>query len=475
MYAALVSQVDDEHSPLWDKYLRHKQLRPPTPEGHTWHTEKHGEVNGVLEQTSTSKSKRLCDKNVKQHHGYFKLSGGKNKEYFYWLFEAKENPENAPLIMWLTGGPGCSSELALFTENGPCKVNPAGTGTTPNAFSWNNKANIVFLDQPAGTGFSYGEAGDTDSSEDTISTDLYHFMQELVKKHPQYHKNAFYLFGESYAGHFVPAAGHRIMKGNQAKDGEYIALAGIGVGNGLTDPLIQYPYYAQMAYKSPTTPKAVSKEEYIAMKQGIPGCTNLIKNCRTNDDSCKQAFYHCNAVLINPVQSKGLNVYDLREQCSVPPLCGDYSNVKNYLNSPRVKKVLGVKKTWSTCNFGINGMFHVDWMHNQAENIPPLLENGIRTLIYAGDVDFICNWMGNKAWTLKLPWKGHKAFKKAKDFDWKVNGKVLGKERRSGPFSFLQIHKAGHMVPQDAPEASMLMVQAFIHGKALVAENEVDN
>jgi len=87
------------------------------------------------------------------------------------------DPKEAPLVLWLTGGPGCSSEIALFTENGPCQVEKNGQETKANPYSWNRKANIVFVDQPAGTGFSYGGKGSLDSNEGQISTDLYHFMQ----------------------------------------------------------------------------------------------------------------------------------------------------------------------------------------------------------------------------------------------------------------------------------------------------------
>ena len=73
----------------------------------------------------------ICDKNVKQHAGYFKLEQ-QNKEYFYWMFESRRAPSSDPLLLWLTGGPGCSSELALFAENGPCKVNKVGDDTTLN-------------------------------------------------------------------------------------------------------------------------------------------------------------------------------------------------------------------------------------------------------------------------------------------------------------------------------------------------------
>jgi|ERR1711939_182314 len=472
MFRMLREQLHDKESAQWARYLRHQGMRPSSPLGHTWKSG--SDTNhGALEELNQDlkKKSRLCDTSVKQHHGYFRIKGGKNKNYFYWMFEAREDPKNAPLVLWLTGGPGCSSEIALFAENGPCTINKDGKGTKRNPYSWNSKATIIFVDQPAGTGFSYGARSDMDRSEKMVSEDLYHFMQELVKHYPQYHKQPFYIFGESYAGHFVPAFGHRLLMGNKDHDGEYIAFKGQGIGNGLTDPEIQYPYYPQMAFNSKTTPKAISKATYDQMVRGVPGCVEKIRACKKDKAMCTRAFVDCNAALIDPIQETGVNVYDLRQQCKNPPLCYDFTPMSTYLRSKRVKKVLGVKKGWEDCNFAVNGMFHTDWMQNQEPKIPAVLENGIRTMVYAGDVDFICNWMGNKAWALKMNWPGKKGFNQAKDKAWKVGGKQVGKERKHGALSFVQVHRAGHMVPMDQPEVAMTMLNRFIANKALVDES----
>lgn len=82
--------------------------------------------------------------------GYFNITGTRDAAYFYWLFESRSDPANDPLVVWLTGGPGCSSILALFVENGPCYVNEYGNGTLPNPYSWNSNANILWIDQPVG-------------------------------------------------------------------------------------------------------------------------------------------------------------------------------------------------------------------------------------------------------------------------------------------------------------------------------------
>ena len=83
------------------------------------------------------------------------------------------------------------------------------------------------------------------------------------------------------------------------------------------------------------------------------------------------------------------------------------------------KKALGVDEkhshSWSTCNFGINMKFHDDWMHDFSPKVALLLNADIPVLIYAGDVDFICNYLGNKAWSYNLEWKGKDDFQKAKE------------------------------------------------------------
>jgi cathepsin A (carboxypeptidase C) len=146
--------------------------------------------NELTEQTHESND-TICD-SVKQYTGYFKLTTGQ-KNYFYWFFESRSAPSTDPVVLWLTGGPGCSSEIALFGENGPCKVSADGNSTTLNPYAWNAKANLLYVDQPSGTGFSYGPGFDFD--EKGVATDMYDFLQQFFKAHPQYQPLDFFAFG----------------------------------------------------------------------------------------------------------------------------------------------------------------------------------------------------------------------------------------------------------------------------------------
>jgi len=408
----------------------------------------------------------ICD-TVKQHAGFFQL-GSQDKKYFFWMFESRSNPATDATIMWLTGGPGCSSQLALLVENGPCKVKAGGaqsaTDTTLNPHSWNAQANLLYVDQPPGTGFS---EGDFDHDEAGVAEDMYQFLQAFFAAYPQYNTR-FFITGESYGGHYVPAVSNRVFEGNQREEGPtVIALEGLAVGNGLTDPEVQYAWYADMAFNSTMSnaPAVVSKLTYEAMKFATPACIAGIRKCNANSSTaCAAAFTGCALALTAPVQKSGINLYDMRIPCKVPGLCYDFSAETAYLNLADVQSQLGVNKKWESCNMDVNQRFRNDFMHDFQNKIPEMLAGGVRVLIYAGDQDFICNWLGNKAWTLAMDWPSKASFNAASDQSWQVQGKEAGKIRSFNNFTFLQVYQGGHMVPMDQPENALAMINGFIDG-----------
>ncbi len=182
------------------------------------------------------------------------LDVDEDKHFFFWFFESRTDPAKDPLVLWLNGGPGCSSMTGLLMELGPCRVNPGGNGTTHNEHSWNNHANLIFLDQPVNAGFSYSKGKQVASSDDAAE-DVYAFLQLFLSKYPQYAQLDFHVTGESYAGHYIPAIGKAISEHNSVidpdtKDAVKVNLKSLAIGNGLTDPLNQYEWYPTMACES---------------------------------------------------------------------------------------------------------------------------------------------------------------------------------------------------------------------------------
>ena len=304
-----------------------------------------------------------------------------------------------------------------------------------------------------------------------ISEDAYYFLQAFYKKHPEYAANPLFVVGESYGGHYAPAIAHKVFEENKnVPDGLIsINLGGVAVGNGLTNPAEQYKWYAEMAYKNSHGIKTVSEDTYNTMKSAIPTCEKLINKCNEGDGvinsfACQSAFIVCNTAETSPYQMSGLNPYDIRKKCESPPLCYDFSNVNTFMNLDSTRKALHVSKKageWSSCNMGINMQFHSDWMHDFSPYIGDMLNGGIPVLIYAGDVDFICNYLGNRAWTLGLDWDHSKEFNDAEDHEW---GDKSGLARTANGFTFLQVYDAGHMVPSDQPEVALEMIKNFVNG-----------
>ncbi|CAI7740110.1 unnamed protein product [Closterium sp. NIES-54] len=142
-----------------------------------------------------------------QWAGYIPVGPAGRKRLFYWLTESVAAPLTKPLVLWLNGGPGCSSiGYGLLQELGPWRVaGPAGRQLQFNPYSWNKLANVLFLDSPAGAGFSYSLAasdlatGDNQTAQDTVQ-----FLRAFLRRHPRYNGRKLLLAGESYAGHYIP-------------------------------------------------------------------------------------------------------------------------------------------------------------------------------------------------------------------------------------------------------------------------------
>jgi len=375
------------------------------------------------------------------------------------MFESRKTPKTDPLVLWFSGGPGCSSELALFYENGPYTLDNITMKINPN--SWNSFANLLYVDQPVGTGFSYADyIDDYVVDEDQVAQDMFTFMQNFFKLYPQYADLPFFITGESYAGHYIPAIAYRIVNGNLENEGIHINLEAVAIGNGWVDPEIQYGAYADFAYDN----NLINQATYDALIPMYVVCEGLIET-----GVWPLAIDECNLIMAAILaEAGGINVYDIRKQCTYEPLCYDFSNVDEFLAQGWVQKDLGVSSSadWQECNSEVHALLLGDWISNLDVHIPFLLsQKDFRVLVYSGMDDFICNWYGGQRWTNELVWPGQQLFNNATAIPWMVNGVQAGTWQSYGGFTFLAVANAGHMVPMDQPVNALEMLNMFVNNQ----------
>ncbi|KAL1187819.1 Serine carboxypeptidase-like 49 [Cardamine amara subsp. amara] len=403
------------------------------------------------------------------HAGYYKLPKSQGASLFYFFFESR-NKKDDPVVIWLTGGPGCSSELAMFYENGPFKITN-NMSLAWNEYGWDKVSNLLYVDQPVGTGFSYTtDKSDIRHDEIGVSNDLYDFLQAFFAEHPKLAENDFYITGESYAGHYIPAFASRVHKGNKANEGVHVNLKGFAIGNGLTDPAVQYPAYPDYALEM----GLITQKEHARLEKIVPLCELSVKLCGTEGTvSCLASYLVCNALFTGVMShAGGVNYYDIRKKC-VGSLCYDFSNMEKFLNLKSVRKSLGVGDIdFVSCSSSVYQAMLVDWMRNLEVGIPTLLEDGINVLVYAGEYDLICNWLGNSRWVNAMEWSGKTNFGAAEEVPFVVDGKEAGSLKTYQQLSFLKVRDAGHMVPMDQPKAALKMLKRWMHNSLVAAKED---
>ncbi|KAK7695137.1 hypothetical protein QCA50_002327 [Cerrena zonata] len=312
----------------------------------------------------------LCDPTVKQHSGYLDITDGKH--LFFWFFESRTAPEDAPLTLWLNGGPGCSSIAGLLFENGPCRVTDEGKSTTPFEHSWNKNSNIIFLDQPVDVGYSYSTDGTTVNTSPVAAEDVYAFIELFLARYPEYADKPFHVAAESYGGIYAPNIGSVIHKKNKeltlrpTPGVKHVNLASIILANGQTDPRIQLAsvpdYVCDGPYPLFDDPEGA---QCTALRSKVPTCQRLIQGCYNYNSrlTCVPAIAYCYSQLMGPVQQTGVNPYDVRKKCDRSKdgsLCyKEMEWVETWMNLAANKKALGVpaERKFQTCNMEVNQAF----------------------------------------------------------------------------------------------------------------------
>ncbi|KAH9692625.1 Carboxypeptidase [Citrus sinensis] len=389
-----------------------------------------------------------------QYAGYLTVDPKAGRALFYYFVESPQSSSSKPLVLWLNGGPGCSSlGYGAMEELGPFRVNSDGKTLYRNEYAWNNVANVLFLETPAGVGFSYSNTSSDYSNlgDNNTAEDSYTFLVNWFERFPQYKNRDFFITGESYAGHYVPQLAYTILSKNTSKT--IINLKGIAIGNAWIDDNLctkgMFDFFWTHALNSDETNAAINKYCDFATGQLSTSCDQYqTQGVREYGQIDLYNVYAplCKSSAPPPPTAGVISEYD--------PCSDKYVN--SYLNLAEVQAALHAKHTnWTTCG-------DLRWTDSPSTVLPTiqqLIASGIRVWIYSGDTDgrvpvtssrYSINALNLPVETAWYPWYT----------DGEVGGYVLGYKG----VVFTTVRGAGHMVPTNQPQRALIMISSFLEG-----------
>lgn len=395
--------------------------------------------------------------------GYLTVNKNYSSNMFFWFFPAKLDQSKAPVVLWLQGGPGASSLFGLFTENGPFFVSSKKT-LQPRKYSWHINHNLLYIDNPVGTGFSFtnDEAGYAKNEVD-VGNNLFNAIRQFFTLFSELRGNAFYITGESYAGKYVPALGHAIFKHSKSTDPkDKINLQGMAIGNGLSDPVHQLKYGEYLYQLGLIDTNGLNAFNEIE-KKGV-ACINK------RDFDCA---FHCFDELINMDESpdgsvfKNLTGFDTYFNYLKPGVDNSDATMGEFLQRSETRKAIHVgNNTFHDLDSENKVEKHLlnDIMDSVSHWVAELLEH-YKILIYNGQLDIIVAYPLTENYLKNLKFSAADEYKVAKRHIWKVDNEIAGYVKHAGNLTEVLVRSAGHMAPADQPKWILDMLLRMTTGK----------
>lgn len=433
-------------------------------------------------------------KKAKIYSGYLDIENSVGKKLHYVLVLKEDDIDlKSPLTLWLNGGPGCSSMLGFSDEHGPAVFKEKSTEFELNNYSWNKITHMLYLDSPAGVGFSIAKSDSDRITDDWITSSNSHSaLKSFFQKFPELIYNDFYISGESYAGIYIPTLAFLIINSNKelSDKSKIINLKGIAIGNGLTDynvdinnALPDFAYYHNLYPREvrkrfekacglirPIQPCYECKESIKEIMTYLSGINiyDIYKKCYINEYNKYSKFKYAkffednlNKFLQNESPNSVINFLQNNNNLKLTPPCVDAYGDKTYWNREDVKKALNVD---ISINFEIcsDNISYSSIIKGSYQFYPFLIENNLKILIYSGDTDGAVPFTGTRSWIDSLNLDLIKSDK------WLVNEEeVAGYYYEYKELLFVTLKGVGHMVPQWKREESFRMFDSFINNKPL--------
>ncbi|KAL6532518.1 Serine carboxypeptidase-like 26 [Orobanche gracilis] len=434
---------------------------------------------------------------VSQFSGYITVNEDHGRALFYWFFEAQSQPIKKPLLLWLNGGPGCSSiGYGAAVELGPLRVGKNGDALEYNQHSWNKEANLLFLESPIGVGFSYTNTSSDFTELDDVfaAEDAYNFLVKWLKRFPHFKSHDFFISGESYAGHYVPQLAELVYERNKdTKKYPYINLKGFIVGNPETNDYFDYKGLLDYAWSH----SVISDQDYDRARHACNfrktmwshGCIEAMRlvfkrykeidiydiyapSCLLNKTSSSSDVFGIVAtenVDFSNISYKAQTQF-LRRLKLIPggydPCYSTYSEA--YFNRREVQTALHINSRglsdcikWTVCN---NSVFKT-YNYNVFSVLPiykKLTKQGLKIWIYSGDADGRVPVIGSRYCieALQLPLKTPWAY-------WFYNNQVAGGIVEYEGLTFVTVRGAGHLVPLNKPKEALALIHSYLSAQPL--------
>ena len=373
-------------------------------------------------------------------------------EMFYWIFKAKKNPAKAPVVIWLQGGPGCASSGGLFTEIGPYYLkNYNKTNLDERLISWNDQANLLFVDQPLGVGLSTVTDGHVVKDFSEVGDQFLTFYEGFLRQNPEYKGRPIFVTGESYGGHWIPYTALALYEAQNPD----INLAGISIGNGYLDALSDYATLADFSYKYRNY-TYITEEMTVHYRAVGALCGHMFLVRPYNRMYTYNTLDIC-ASVENGIISHAMEFNKDFDQYYMPSDKPGNGSAGVFLNRPEVQAYLNVSTTFYSCNNTFEEYFlRVDNFVDSREMIIKLLHSGIKVQIYDGALDFICNYMMEEHSLATMDWVGVNEWNKRQLVDCKYG---LCKQVRN--LRYIRFAGAGHMVPNFNQPLALEMMNEF--------------
>ncbi|XVF46804.1 hypothetical protein PTKIN_Ptkin03bG0057700 [Pterospermum kingtungense] len=412
---------------------------------------------------------------------------------FWWLYTSPyrvEQPSKPwPIILWLQGGPGASGTgIGNFQE-----VGPLDTNLKPRDHTWLKKADLLFVDNPVGTGYSFVEDKELLAKTDNeAATDLTTLLMGLFNKNESLQKSPLFIVAESYGGKFAVTAGLLVLKAIKAGKLK-LKLGGVALGNSWISPY-------DFVFSWGPLLKDVSRLD----NNGLEAANSVTKKIsqQLNDGQYSEATNTWSLLeSVIAANSNSVDFYNFLLDAGMGPVAltasafskGNFAVNKysRYLNSisyfpgsngvdidslmngviKKKLKIIPENVSWGGQSDDVFSYMAGDFMKPRIAEVDELLSKGVNITIYSGQLDVICATKGTEAWVEKLKWDG------LRDFQGKKRTPLYCKEEQ-GTKGFLKTYQnlkfywilgAGHFVPVEQPCVALNMVGAITQSPAAEA------